>query len=693
MNKLLLTTFLVGSFYMGHAQVGVGTTVPQGAFEVVSTTDGLLIPRVALTNTTTATILTPTKSEMVYNTATAGDVTPGYYYWETTPTVASDRWVRFASAAAGNDWAVTGNAGTNPATNFAGTTDAQDFAIRTNNTERARVTSTGSMGIGTTAPNGALDINSTTQGMVPPRVALTSTALAAPVVNPAGGALVAGTLVWNTNTNAPTVATAVAPGMYYWNGTRWISLAGSPGGLDWSIIGNGGIDGGVTGVSGTPATSGTHFLGTYDNTNMDIRTNGLHAARTSSLGEFFIGALETVLPGDLMNGVSEGNALFPWAINGYTDQSTGGGTYGAVTGGSGNFAAVQGEYSGTGANGSGVRGINFDILTNGTNFANPKTGVNGSLDSGAHSNTSAFGVYGSASGNTGRTVGGVEGINFSNGTYGMLGYERSNGNNNAVQGSTAYTAAAARLNNNTNQSTSVGLAISGGFLGGHVKGNQYGLFTKGDIVGQYTDGASISTKGYAVINKDDSGNKTTTFVPTSTTIDVTTKGKGVLVNGIAKITFDKNYTNVTSKNKPIIVTVSPTGESKGVYVTNVSNEGFTVKENGNGTSNVTFYWMASGEKNNDEIHIPSELLTRDFDKNLDSFLTIDESTDSAKAMWWNGTNLVFGEKAPKIEGEEIPVPEIRADRYDASKRTPKKENPRKAQIEQVIKSREKETKK
>ena len=93
------------------------------------------------------------------------------------------------------------------------------------------------VGLGTTTPAGALDINSTTQGMIPPRVALTATNVAAPVVNPQGGALVPGTLVWNTNT-AGVIPTNVAPGMYYWDGTRWVSLAGSPGGLDWSIIGN-----------------------------------------------------------------------------------------------------------------------------------------------------------------------------------------------------------------------------------------------------------------------------------------------------------------------------------------------------------------------------------------------------------------------------------------------------------------------
>ncbi|HLO74809.1 MAG TPA: hypothetical protein VK164_12805 [Flavobacterium sp.] len=499
------------------------------------------------------------------------------------------------------------------------------------------------VGVGTTTPRGALDVSSTTSGFIPPQVALTDLTVAAPVLNPQGGALANGTLVWNTNT-AGVMPNNVSPGLYYWNGTRWISVAGSPGGLDWSIIGNGGING------GTATTGGTHFLGTYDNTNIDIRTNGVHRARVSNLGEFFIGAYNTVLPGDLMNGV--GNATFPWAVNGYTNFN-GAGTYGLVQSGTTVFAGVQGEYEGSASDGPGVRGLSNSTGA-GTTLNNSNAGVNGQLGT---TTDWAFAIKGQTTGNTARAVGGVMGINNNNATYGMLGYERSNGNNNAVQGSVAYVAAAAR-SSNTSVNSSIGLAIGGGFLGGHLKGNQYGLITKGDIVGQYTDGSSISNKGYAVVNTTKEGNKTVTYAATSTTVDVSTKGTGKLVNGTAKITFDTNYSQLTAKDKPVIVTVTPMGETKGVYIAEVTNNGFIVKENGNGTSNASFYWIAIGEKNNaNELNVPSELLTKDFDTNLDSFLTIDEeATETSKAMWWNGTSLEFGKMAPveAHEGSNIP---------------------------------------
>jgi len=60
--------------------------------------------------------------------------------------------------AAGNNWTLTGNAGTNVATNYIGTSDNAGLSIRTNATERIRVTAqTGFVGIGTT-PSYPLDV-------------------------------------------------------------------------------------------------------------------------------------------------------------------------------------------------------------------------------------------------------------------------------------------------------------------------------------------------------------------------------------------------------------------------------------------------------------------------------------------------------------------------------------------------------
>ncbi|MEI9956652.1 MAG: hypothetical protein WDM90_10210 [Ferruginibacter sp.] len=70
------------------------------------------------------------------------------------------KWIRLSAATAtANAWNTTGNSGTNPATNFIGTTDNNPLLIKTNGTEQVRVTENGRVGIGTNNPAAALDVN------------------------------------------------------------------------------------------------------------------------------------------------------------------------------------------------------------------------------------------------------------------------------------------------------------------------------------------------------------------------------------------------------------------------------------------------------------------------------------------------------------------------------------------------------
>jgi hypothetical protein len=81
MKKIIIILILAISVST-FAQTGIGTTTPNAnaQLEVASTTKGFLPPRVALTSTTSASPLAVHVTGMVvYNTATAGDVTPGLY--------------------------------------------------------------------------------------------------------------------------------------------------------------------------------------------------------------------------------------------------------------------------------------------------------------------------------------------------------------------------------------------------------------------------------------------------------------------------------------------------------------------------------------------------------------------------------------------------------------------------------------
>lgn len=262
-SKYLITlTILVLTISSSFGQVGIGTTTPAGALDITSTNDGVLVPRVALTITTSAAPLTtPTTSELIYNTATVADVTPGYYYWD------GAAWVRLAggSVVETDPQVSSVTTGRVPRWNNAAGT-LQDGAIFDNGTN---------VGIGTTGPAGVLDLVSTNNGLLIPRVVLTTTTLAPPVLFAANSEL-----VYNTNT-----AGDVTPGFYYWQTlpapARWLRLA-TTNDTGWSLTGN------------TNVVDGTNFLGTAAGTNVDVafRRNNAAAGKigvtTTSLG---VGAL------------------------------------------------------------------------------------------------------------------------------------------------------------------------------------------------------------------------------------------------------------------------------------------------------------------------------------------------------------------------------------------------------------------
>ncbi len=104
--------FLLCSYRGISQNIAVNTTGAaansSAMLDIDATNKGLLIPRVALTQTTSnspigASIVT---SLLVYNTATINDVVPGYYYWDGT------QWVRATGGAIGP----TGPAGANGVT-------------------------------------------------------------------------------------------------------------------------------------------------------------------------------------------------------------------------------------------------------------------------------------------------------------------------------------------------------------------------------------------------------------------------------------------------------------------------------------------------------------------------------------------------------------------------------------------------
>ena len=124
-----------------------GSKTSSAVFELESTTKGLLLPR--LTTAQMSAIASPVTGLMVFNTSDSCI----YLYRGIV-----GGWTSMLSPSYVAPWNLLGNSGTNSATNFIGTTDAVDWIVRTSNTERMRVLSSGNVGMGTATPSQPLDI-------------------------------------------------------------------------------------------------------------------------------------------------------------------------------------------------------------------------------------------------------------------------------------------------------------------------------------------------------------------------------------------------------------------------------------------------------------------------------------------------------------------------------------------------------
>ncbi|MES1216058.1 MAG: hypothetical protein ABUT20_11120, partial [Bacteroidota bacterium] len=105
-----------------NAHVGIGTTNPDisSALDITSIEKGLLIPR--MTQAQRDAIASPANGLLLYQT----DATPGVYFYN------GSSW-NVVGGSSNNIWSLNGNAGTNPSTNFIGTTDNQPLTFKVNN--------------------------------------------------------------------------------------------------------------------------------------------------------------------------------------------------------------------------------------------------------------------------------------------------------------------------------------------------------------------------------------------------------------------------------------------------------------------------------------------------------------------------------------------------------------------------------
>ena len=216
-----------------NQKIGLGTTVPNASakLDISSTTEGILIPR--MTQAQRDAISSPAVGLLIYQ----GNGTPGFYYFNGSAwgliggdnlgnhtasqnIQLSSQWLSNDGGNEGINIANNGNVGINVSTstidlgiadNDTGIDGAGSGAFRfvNNGITTATVTANQRIGLGTTTPNvsAKLDVSSTTEGVLIPRMTQTQrNAISTPAT---------GLLMYQTDNT---------PGFYYYNGTAWTSI-------------------------------------------------------------------------------------------------------------------------------------------------------------------------------------------------------------------------------------------------------------------------------------------------------------------------------------------------------------------------------------------------------------------------------------------------------------------------------------
>jgi len=237
--------------------------------------------------------------------------------------------------------------------------------------------------------------------------------------------------------------------------------------------------------------------------------------------------------------------------------------------------------------------------------------------------------------------GGILGA-FWNGDYwGALGYKNS--------GSNTYGGYFSNYSSGGGKSSQpayigIGMGAWGDLFGADIHGKIYGIYAEGENYAIYSHGTVY--KDGLDIHLQENGTKTSTVLYTNVSTDVTvmTSGTTNLSAGTANIAFDPAFLASVSSEAPVVVTVTPIGRSNGVFLSDVSADGFTVIESNDGKSNVTINYIAIGKRAGYENPAPAaEVIDSEYTIKLAGGLKADADLQTnGNGLYYENGQLVVG---------------------------------------------------
>lgn len=192
--------------------------------------------------------------------------------------------------------------------------------------------------------------------------------------------------------------------------------------------------------------------------------------------------------------------------------------------------------------------------------------------------------------------------------------------------------------------TGIGIGAWGDLMGADIHGKVYGVYAEGENYAMFSNGDVYKTRLDVHLQDNGTGTNTVLYTNVSTDVTVQTSGVATLSNGRASIAFDPSFAASVSAASPVIVTVTPVGNSNGVYLAEVSGAGFTVVENNAGKSNITVNYIAIGKRAGyEQPQLAREVIDAGYTGKLSSGLHNDADTQTnGQGLYYENGQLMVG---------------------------------------------------
>jgi len=266
--------------------------------------------------------------------------------------------------------------------------------------------------------------------------------------------------------------------------------------------------------------------------------------------------------------------------------------------------------------------------------------------------------------------GAVLGVAIDGSPWGCLAYQlgssgATGGTEYAGYGTAAWTTGSGRLRPSRDDNRmkekwyGIGSGWYGGVMGGWVRGEVAGFTSSGPLYASYNLGNEYTTGVQGNIHTVGE-ERIASYSIASPDVKIYADGSGNLKDGSCYIEFEEAFKKIISSETRPNVVVTPLAECNGIYISEISENGFTVVENNAGRSNIEFSWIAIGKRAGYETRpiLPEPIARIDFDNNLSGIMHDEnDSVYDAIPVWWDGRDFRYEPDGLPKEPEQ-PMPEV-----------------------------------